>query len=72
MRSASFTPDQAHLPEGAARRESRRTAVDAALRMAEASARGTDAPPDESVVPPIAVIRDVGDGSERRPPEEAV
>ena len=41
------------LPEGDPRRESRREAVEAALRMAEAFARGTDAPPDESVVAAI-------------------
>ena len=53
----------AQLPEGDARRESRRTAVDAALRMAEAFARGTDAPPDESVVAAIDATRDAGDES---------
>ena len=50
----------AQLPEGDPRRESRREAVDAALRMAEAFARGTDAPPDESVVAAIDAIRDAG------------
>jgi hypothetical protein len=50
----------AQLPEGNARRESRREAVEAALRMAESFARGTDAPPDESVVAAIDASRDVG------------
>jgi hypothetical protein len=53
----------AQLPEGDARRESRRTAVDAALRMAEAFAGGTDAPLDESVVAAIDATRDAGDES---------
>ena len=53
----------AQLPEGDARRESRRTAVDAALRMAEAFARGSDAPLDESVVAAIDATRDAGDES---------
>jgi hypothetical protein len=43
----------AQLPEGDPQRESRREAVEAALRMAEAFARGADAPPDESVVAAI-------------------
>jgi hypothetical protein len=50
----------AQLPEGDPRRESRRGAVEAALRMAEAFARGTDAPPDESVVAAIDSSRDPG------------
>jgi hypothetical protein len=48
----------AQLPEGDAGRESRRTAVDAALRMAEAFARDTGGAPDESVVAAIDAIRD--------------
>ena len=50
----------AQLPEGNPHRESRREAVEAALRMAESFARGTDAPPDESVVAAIDASRDVG------------
>ena len=47
----------AQLPEGDPQRESRRTAVDAALRMAESFARGTDAP------------RRVGGRGDRREPD---
>jgi hypothetical protein len=43
----------AQLPEGNPLRESRREAVEAAFRMAESFARGTDAPLDESVVAAI-------------------
>jgi hypothetical protein len=50
----------AQLPEGNPQRESRRAAIEAALRMAESFARGTDAPPDESVVAAIDAIRDAG------------
>jgi hypothetical protein len=50
----------AQLPEGHPQRESRREAVEAALRMAESFARGTDEPPDESVVAGIDAIRDAG------------
>jgi hypothetical protein len=50
----------AQLPEGNPQRESRREAVEAALRMAESFARGTDAPPDESVVAAIDACRDSG------------
>ena len=50
----------AQLPEGDPHRESRREAVDAALRMAEAFARGADAPPDDSVVAAIDAVRDAG------------
>jgi hypothetical protein len=50
----------AQLPEGHPQRESRREAVEAALRMAESFARGTDDPPDESVVAAIDASRDVG------------
>ena len=50
----------AQLPEGDPRRESRREAIEAALRMAESFARGTDAPPDESVIAAIDASRDAG------------
>jgi hypothetical protein len=50
----------AQLPEGHPQRESRRGAVEAALRMAEAFARGADAPPDESVVAAVDASRDAG------------
>jgi hypothetical protein len=50
----------AQLPEGNPQRESRREAIEAALRMAESFAKGTDAPPDESVVAAIDAIRDAG------------
>src|SRR5262245_16568046 len=50
----------AQLPEGNPQRESRREAVEAALRMAESFARGTDSPPDESVVAAIDASRDAG------------
>jgi hypothetical protein len=50
----------AQLPEGNPHRESRREAVEAALRMAESFARGTEEPPDESVVAAIDASRDVG------------
>jgi hypothetical protein len=50
----------AQLPEGNPQREARRESVEAALRMAESFARGTDAPPDESVIAAIDAIRDAG------------
>src|SRR5262249_20773177 len=50
----------AQLPEGNSQRENRREAVEAALRMAESFARGTDAPPDESVIAAIDASRDAG------------
>jgi hypothetical protein len=50
----------AQLPEGNPQRESRREAVEAALRMAESFARGTDVAPDESVVAAIDACRDAG------------
>jgi hypothetical protein len=50
----------AQLPEGNPRRESRREAVEAALRMAESFSRGTETPPDESVVASIDASRDEG------------
>src|SRR4051812_12483563 len=53
----------AQLPEGNPRREGRREAVEAALRMAEAFARGEEVPPDESVVAAIDASRDAGGAS---------
>src|SRR3954466_12673773 len=53
----------AQLPEGDARRESRRTAVDAALRMAVWIPWDKDAPLDESVLAAIDATRDAGDES---------
>jgi hypothetical protein len=50
----------AQLPEGNVQRESRREAVEAALRMAESFASGTNAPPDESVVAAIDASRESG------------
>ena len=50
----------AQLPEGDPQRESRREAVEAALRLADSFARGTDEPPDESVVAAIDASRDAG------------
>jgi hypothetical protein len=52
----------AQLPEGDPQRESRRGAVAAALKMAEEFAKGTDAPPDESVVAAIDASQDPGAG----------
>jgi hypothetical protein len=53
----------AQLPEGDPRRETRREAFEAALRMAEAYASGTDVTPDESVVAAIDASRDAGGDS---------
>jgi hypothetical protein len=50
----------AQLPEGNPQRESRRQAIEAALRMAESYAKGTDTHPDESVVAAMDAIRDAG------------
>jgi hypothetical protein len=50
----------AQLPEGNPQRESRRQAVEAALRMAESFASGTDEPPDELVVAAIDASKGVG------------
>jgi hypothetical protein len=50
----------AQLPEGTTQRESRREAVEAALRMAESFARGADEPPDESVIAAIDASREPG------------
>src|SRR5206468_10583972 len=47
----------AQLPEGDPRRETRREAVEAALRMAEAFARGSDAPPADPGVAATAPTR---------------
>jgi hypothetical protein len=63
VRCARRVEPLAQLPEGDARKESRRTAVDAALRMAEAFAKGADTPPDESVLAAIDAARDAGDES---------
>ena len=52
----------AQLPEGHPERESRRGAVEAALRMAEGFARGSTAPPDESVVEAVDASRGVAGG----------
>jgi hypothetical protein len=50
----------AQLPEGDPQRESRRQAIEAALRLADSFARGTDEPPDESVVAAIDASREAG------------
>ena len=50
----------AQLPEGDPQRESRREAIEAALRLADSFARGTAEPPDESVVAAIDASRDAG------------
>lgn len=50
----------AQLPEGHPQRESRRGTIEAAIRMAESFARGTDVPPDESVIAAIDAIRHAG------------
>ncbi len=60
VRCARRVEPLAQLPEGNAQRESRREAVEAALRMAESFARGTDAPHDESVVAAIDASREAG------------
>jgi hypothetical protein len=62
----------AQLPEGAPQRESRRGAVEAALRMAEDFARGTDAPPDESVVAAIDASQSAEGGPARTAAAHAV
>jgi hypothetical protein len=57
----------AQLPEGHPQREGRRSAVEAALGIAEAFAKGSDAPPDDAVVAAIDASRGVAgvpDGSE--------
>ena len=50
----------AQLPEGNPQRETRRKAIEAALRIAETFAMGTGAPPDESVIAAIDASRDDG------------
>jgi hypothetical protein len=52
----------AQLPEGHPQREGRRGAIEAALRLAEAFARGSDTPPDESVVAALDASRAVAGG----------
>ena len=52
----------AQLPEGHPQREGRRGAVEAALGMAEAFARGADEPPDESTIAAIDSSRAVAGG----------
>jgi hypothetical protein len=52
----------AQLPEGHPQRESRRGAVEAALRMAEAFAKGADGPPDGSAVEAADASRGVAGG----------
>ena len=52
----------AQLPEGHPQREGRRGAVEAALGMAEAFARGADEPPDESTIAAIDSSRGVAGG----------
>ena len=52
----------AQLPVGHPQRESRQKAVEAALRMVEAFAMGSDAPPDESVIAAIDASRGVAGG----------
>jgi hypothetical protein len=61
-RCARRVESHAQLPEGHPQRESRRGAIDAALRMAETFARGSDTPPDDSVVAAVDVIRVIADG----------
>jgi hypothetical protein len=53
----------AQLPEGHPQRDSRQVAVEAALLMAEAIARGSDAPPDESVLAALDASRAIAGGS---------
>jgi hypothetical protein len=52
----------AQLPEGHPQREGRRGAVAAALRMAEDVARGSAAPPDESLIAAVDASRGVAGG----------
>ena len=62
----------AQLPEGDPQRESRRGAIEAALRMAESFARGTDEPPDESVVAAIDATQSDEGGPARTAAAHAV
>jgi hypothetical protein len=50
----------AQLPEGDPHSKTRQESIEAALRMAEAFASGSDEPPDESVVAAIDASRDAG------------
>ena len=52
----------AQLPEGHPQHQSRRAAVEAALRLAEAYTSGSDAPPDGSVLAALAATRRVAGG----------
>ena len=52
----------AQLPEGHPQREGRRGAVEAAVGMAEAFARGADEPPDDSTIAAIDASRGVAGG----------
>jgi hypothetical protein len=63
VRCARRVEHLAQMPEGHPERESRRSAVEAALRMAEAFARGEDATFDESVVAAIDASLQVTGGS---------
>jgi hypothetical protein len=60
-RCARRVESLAQLPEGNPRREARRAAVEAALRMAESFACAADEAPDESVIATIEASRDDGD-----------
>jgi hypothetical protein len=60
-RCARRVESLAQLPEGNPRREDRRAAVEAALRMAESFARGDGDAPDESVIATLEANRDAGD-----------
>ena len=62
VRCARRVEEHAQLPEGHPQRESRRQAIEAALGMAEAFAKGSDAPPDESVIAAVAASRGVEGG----------
>jgi hypothetical protein len=62
VRCARRVEHLAQLPEGHPQRESRRGAVEAALQMAEAVARGSSTPPDESVIAALDASRGVASG----------
>jgi len=61
-RCARRVEDLAQLPEGHPEREGRRKAVEAALRMAEDFARGSTAPPEESVAEAVKASRTLAGG----------
>ncbi len=63
VRCARRVEHLAQLPEDHPERENRRSAVEAALRMAEAYAMGKDATLDESVVAAIDASRCIAGGS---------